>query len=1347
MSRSNRRPSLARLSVIAVILAALLLPLIASADVVSIERIPPTNIQGNVPYFNIFAPIISADGRYVTFVSNDSQLVPNDTNNFFDVFVYDRSTGQTTRVNLDSSGNQSGIGNVNTGGISSDGRYVTFSSNADYLAGSYDSGRNDVFRRDRTTNQTVLVSETPFSDTYGAVGGSMSDDGRYVVFASQGTYVGTDVNNQWDVFLRDMTTGDITLVSGGLGGAAGNSYSAEPSISADGRYIAFTSYSYNLVADDFNGSADIFVYDRTTAQTTRVSVASDGSEANGGSDLASLSQDGRYVVFNSYASNLVADDNNGQLDIFVHDRSTGQTTRVSVASDGTEADGGTEFATISRDGRYVAFDSFASNLVPNDTNGANDTFVHDRNTGKTARLSLKADGSQSANYSYGKSSLTSDGKYVAFTGGWDLVSGGSENGYSKVYVATDAGPSVNTTLPANSAEDVALDSSITINFSEPVAFSASSFSLTCNSNPVAFTVSSSPAASAVLTPSAPLPINANCAVAVTGSTITDDDSLDWEVSQDQMAGTYNFTFGTADDQPVVVESVPANAATGVDVTQPITITFNEPMNFAANAFSLTCNSATVAFTVSSSPSTTAVITPDADLPQVQSCVVTVLAANLSDVDSNDPPDTLTSNYVVNFTTADLAPYVVNSTPANNATQVPFNTSVTVNFNESVNFSASSFTFACDSNPIAFSLSSSPATSVTLTPDAMLPMNVNCAVTVVAANISDVDANDPPDAMAADYVINFATADVAPSVVETSPANVATGIALSSPISVTFSEPMNFTTNSFIVACNGAPIAFTLNESPNATATLTPTGNMPSSANCSVTVVAANLSDVDANDPPDTLDANYVFTFVTLDFAPSVANTSPVNNAAATPLNSTVSVTFTEAVNFAANSFTFTCDSNPVAFTLSNSPATTASLTPTAALPVGVDCSVTVVAANITDVDAFDPPNAMETDYTFAFSTTDVAPSVSNTSPANTATNVALNSTITINFSESVEFAANAFTVTCNGNLIAFSVSASPATSAILTPDIAWPIGATCSIKVIGINVTDEDSNDPPDTMAANYTFAFSTVVPANVRDTIGVFRNIGGTGFFLLRNENAGGVADFILPFMRGDDQPVAGDWNGDGIDTVGVYRTSLGVFILNNQNTDNFPDMYVRFADSGGVPVAGDFNGDGVDSLGLYRDGVFMLRNSNTSGFPDIFIFFGDSSLDLPVIGDWDGDSIDTPGLWRASSSLFYLSNQTTSGDASIALTIQYGTPADVGFVGDWDGDGIDSLGVYRPSNGDVYLRNALSAGLPDILFNYGIASDKPVSGVWALGSPEQPSGETGGQNGGGNGQDGSAPVFVPKK
>jgi archaellum component FlaF (FlaF/FlaG flagellin family) len=217
----------------------------------------------------------------------------------------------------------------------------------------------------------------------------MSVDGRFVTFSSAAdNLVPGDTNGVRDGFVHDRISRATERVSISSAGAQANAASGAGGISGNGRFVVVSSAADNLVPGDTNGKIDVFVRDRFGSTTERVSIASDGSEANGHSYAATLSADGRYVAFYSMADNLVPGDTNGAPDIFVHDRETGETTRVSVASDGSEANGESRLPAISADGRFVAFSSDATNLVASDTNGRPDVFLHDRQTGATECVSL-----------------------------------------------------------------------------------------------------------------------------------------------------------------------------------------------------------------------------------------------------------------------------------------------------------------------------------------------------------------------------------------------------------------------------------------------------------------------------------------------------------------------------------------------------------------------------------------------------------------------------------------------------------------------------------------------------------------------------------------------------------------------------------------------------------------------------------------------------------------------------------------------------------------------------------------------------------------------------------------------
>jgi uncharacterized lipoprotein NlpE involved in copper resistance len=246
--------------------------------------------------------------------------------------------------------------------------------------------------------------------------------------------VSGDTNETRDIFVHDRETGETTRVSVSSDGTQSNSTSYVPSISADGRQVAFYSDASNLVSGDTNGIGDIFVHDRDTGETTRVSVASNGTQGNSGSDYPSISADGRQVAFYSDASNLVSGDTNGFGDIFVHDRDTGETTRVNVSSDGTHSNICSFYPSISEDGRYVAFYSAASNLVSGDTNELGDIFVHDRETGETTRVSASSGGSQCNDHSW-YPSLSGDGSYVAFQSEATNLVSGDTNGVNDIFVS------------------------------------------------------------------------------------------------------------------------------------------------------------------------------------------------------------------------------------------------------------------------------------------------------------------------------------------------------------------------------------------------------------------------------------------------------------------------------------------------------------------------------------------------------------------------------------------------------------------------------------------------------------------------------------------------------------------------------------------------------------------------------------------------------------------------------------------------------------------------------------------------------------------------------------------------
>jgi Tol biopolymer transport system component len=362
-----------------------------------------------------YNPTISADGRYVAFDSLANNLVDADTNAVMDVFVRDRDTGVTTRVSLSSAGVE-GNNESYASSISADGRYVAFESLASNLVDGDTNGVADVFIHDRDTGVTTRVSlDSAEAQADGWSGNpSTSADGRYVAFWSlAGNLVAGDTNGQQDIFVRDTLTGATTRVSVDSAGLQADLASSDPAMSADGTYVAFCSAATNLVAGDANAVSDVFVHNLVTGETTRVSAKGAETAEYGPSTKLSISADGRYVAYCSIGSNLVAGDTNGKPDIFVYDRVADETTRVSVDSAGLQTDHGSYYPSMSADGRLVAFWSDATNLVAGDTNGAKDVFVHDRLTGITTRASVNNNGLE-GNYDSSDPAISADGRYVAF---------------------------------------------------------------------------------------------------------------------------------------------------------------------------------------------------------------------------------------------------------------------------------------------------------------------------------------------------------------------------------------------------------------------------------------------------------------------------------------------------------------------------------------------------------------------------------------------------------------------------------------------------------------------------------------------------------------------------------------------------------------------------------------------------------------------------------------------------------------------------------------------------------------------------------------------------------------------
>lgn len=389
-------------------------------------------VSGNAPSLK---PSLAKNGRFVAFESTASDLVPGDTNGVQDIFVRDRKKGTVERVSISSDSDEANAGS-GSASISGSGRFVVFESAASNLVLGDGNGVTDVFVHDRKFGLTSRVSVDSFGAEANAFSSaaSISGDGKLVVFQSNATNLASgDTNGVKDVFIRHLIAGTTRRVSVSSRGDQGNGESSAASVSWDGRHVVFVSASTNLIQLDTNGFNDVFVRDLHLGTTRRVSHAIGGFiEGDGDSFAGHISANGRFVYFGSSATNLIVGDVNGVNDVFLYDRNSFGVTRISVSSQGQPADENCTLGGISRDGRYAVFRSLTDQLVPGDSNGFADAFLFDRKKGRVQRVSLASNGSQ-ANAAVFAPTISANGKLIAFDSAASNLTGGDVNGMFDVF--------------------------------------------------------------------------------------------------------------------------------------------------------------------------------------------------------------------------------------------------------------------------------------------------------------------------------------------------------------------------------------------------------------------------------------------------------------------------------------------------------------------------------------------------------------------------------------------------------------------------------------------------------------------------------------------------------------------------------------------------------------------------------------------------------------------------------------------------------------------------------------------------------------------------------------------------
>lgn len=313
------------------------------------------------------------------------------------------------------------------------------------------------------------------------------------------------------------------------------------------------------------------------------------------------------------------------------------------------------------------------------------------------------------------------------------------------------------------------------------------------------------------------------------------------------------------------------------------------------------------------------------------------------------------------------------------------------------------------------------------------------------------------------------------------------------------------------------------------------------------------------------------------------------------------------------------------------------------------------------------------------------------------------------------------TVTCAGPVSVFATSDSGAVVAYALPAVAdncagaslMCVPAPGSTFALGTTTVECQAADA----SGNSTSCAFPVTVSLPNDSIGV---VNSAGAWFLKNTNGAGAANATFFFGLTTDTPVAGDYDDDGRDTVGVYRSSTSQFFLKNANGQGSADLVFQYGVSGFgfVPIVGDWDGDGTATVGLYRplDGSFLVRNSNSAGDADLIFFFGGPSQGrLPIVGDWDGDGRDGIGLYNPAIGSFELKNVVGNGFSDVVFFFGAGGQGYLPVVGDWDNDGVDGVGLYAPSTGVYFLKNALTTtAVADHVFFYGPTNGNPIAGDW---------------------------------
>ena len=912
----------------------------------------------------------------------------------------------------------------------------------------------------------------------------ISADGRFVVFWSGASnLVAGDTNEKEDLFVRDRQTGETTRVSVSSIGAQADESSYYPSISGDGRFVAFMSDATNLVSGDTNGFGDVFLHDRQTGATTRVSISSSGAQANGISDsYVSISENGRFIAFHSEAANLVSGDANGVADVFVHDRQAGITERISLDSNEIQANGGSFNPSISADGRFVAFASNATDLVSGDTNSSTDVFVRDRALGVTTRVSVNSSGVE-ADRGGREPAISGNGRYVAFTSLATNLMDVEPYGYGHIFVHDRQ--TGTTTLVSTSAGWQLVGTSSAPDLSADGRFIT--FEFEDRGDGLAFW--------AILLHDQLTGVTEQISGPGGGE---DDSSFGPAISADGSL----VAFSSFNSRLVPDDTNGWNDIFLRELALPIPATLGVQSTGTYDGWVIESGEDDETGIRIDERATTFFLGDASNDQQYRSVLYF----------STGP---LPNNAILTSVTLKIKRQgIVGTNPFTTHGNVLLDIRAPY-FDTAIDLQPADFQAPADRTAVG-TMENAPAASwytVTLDAAAFPFINLTGPTQLrLRFALGDNDDNDPDymrfysgDADPADRPVltigYFLPSTDSPYVVDISRADPDPTIASSVGFIVAFSEP--------VTGVDAADFQLTTSDGISGTSISNVSGSGDTYV---VTVLTGTGSGT-----------------VRLDLVDDGSIRNAMNARLAAPGTSNGSFDSGES------------------YTVNRS----------------IDADTTGV---------FRPSNGLlylKNSNTTGFADVEINYGIGGDYPV--VGDWDGDGDVTIGIYRNGSFYLR------NSNTIGFA-------------DVVFPFGTPGDQPVAG----DWDGDGI---------------------DTIGVYRN----GMFMLRNTNESGNPDMIFGLGVPGDIGITGDWDGNGTDSTGVFRPSNGLLYLKHKNETGFADIEINYGIGGDHPVTGDWNGDGIDTIGVYRNAQFYLRNSNTIGFADLVFALGIPG-DHPIAGNWDG-------------------------------------------------------------------------------------------------------------------------------